>query len=241
MKRRFALLAAVGLLLGAAGCATTRDPRKEMLEGTSGHAVYKLPPESLMATAREMLTEQGYRLLPTSDPLYLHTSWKISGTIEIGASWSRVLMQAVQLPNGRSMIRAYRMTYTTNGLAPSHPGSFAGQREGKESGSEGGGTKSGAGSSGQSGSYVLGEPMSPTKPNLVRASDLEWALLRRVSPRMATFLEHRVDAYLAEHKLPPEVEEVQELPPQDLPSVPLPSQQPPEESPEAAQATGKHS
>ncbi|MCY1019365.1 hypothetical protein [Pyxidicoccus sp. MSG2] len=247
MTRRLALLVAVGLALGASGCATTRDPRKELLEGTGSHAVYKLPPEALLTQMRELLTEQGYRTLPSSDPLYVHTSWKIAGNIEVGANWSRVLVQAVRLEDGRTMVRAYRMTYTTNGLAPSHPGSFAGTREGAEAGSEGGGSKSNAGgTSGQAGSYVMGEPMSPTKPHLYRAGDIEWALLARVSPQMATYLEQRVDAYLAERQHPSEQTEAQEgvheLPPQDVPEAPpLPSQQPPEGSPAPQQPTAQHS
>ncbi|WP_163994336.1 hypothetical protein [Pyxidicoccus caerfyrddinensis] len=246
MKRRLVLLVAVGLVLGASGCATTRDPRQELLEGTGSHAVYKLPPEALLTASREILSERGYRLLPSSDPLYVHTSWKIEGSIEIGASWSRMLVQAVRLENGRTMVRAYRMAYTTNGLAPSHPGSFAGTREGKEGGSEGGGSKSNAGSSGQAGSYVMGEPMSPTKPHLYRAGDFEWALLARVSPEMASYLERRVDAYLAERQHPSmreeEEEGVHELPPQEVPDAPpLPTQQPPEGAAAPRQPAEQHS
>ncbi|QSQ22469.1 hypothetical protein JY651_46385 [Pyxidicoccus parkwayensis] len=226
MKRRLALLAAVGLLLGASGCAITRDARKELLEGTSSHAVYKLPPDKLLEATRSLLEEQGYRLLPSADSNYVHTTWKINGPEEMGAHWTRILVHAIPLTNGRTMIRAYRMDYITNGLAPSHPGSFAGTKEGKEAGSEGGGTASNAGTSGQAGSYVMGEPLSPTKPHLFRASDFEWALLARVAPNMATFLEHRVDAYLAEQRNPParadEEEGVHELP-EGAPDVPLPT------------------
>ncbi|NMO16320.1 hypothetical protein HPC49_29140 [Pyxidicoccus fallax] len=193
MRRRFAFLVAAGLLLGATGCAVTKDPRQNLLEGTTSQAVYKLPPESLLATARELLVEEGYELLPSSDPLYLHTTWRIRGNVDVGASWSRILVQAHRLDNGRTMIRAYRMAYTTNGRAPSHPGSFAGQREAKEN-------KGGGGGSSQAGVYVLGEPLSPTKPTLLRATDFEWALLSRVEPQFAAHLKSRVDAYLTEQK-----------------------------------------
>lgn len=234
MKRRLAMLAAVGLLLGTVGCATARDARKDLLEGTSSQAVYKLPPQKLLQEVSALLEEQGYRLLPSADPHYVHTTWKINGPVEMGAHWTRVLVQVVPLENGRTMVRAYRMVYLTNGLAPSHPGYFAGTKEGKEGGSEGGGTSSKAGSSGQAGTYVLGEPLSPTKPILERAGDFEWALLARVAPAMATYLEHRVDAYLAERSAPAKSEEeegVHELPAQeDLPSAPLPGQPSPGET-----------
>ncbi|MBZ4421668.1 hypothetical protein [Myxococcus sp. RHSTA-1-4] len=201
MNRRFASLLAAGLLLGAVGCAVTPDPRQSLLEGTTSQAVYKLPPESLLTTARELLVEQGYELLPTADPLYLHTTWKIKGNVDIGASWSRILVQAHRLDNGRTMVRAYRMAYTTNGRAASHPGSFAGQREAKED------KGSGGGASGQAGTYVLGEPLSPTKPTLLRATDIEWAILSRVEPKFAAHLKARADAYLAERQQPPSGEE----------------------------------
>ncbi len=200
--RRLALLAVVGLLFAAPGCAIKQDPRTSLLEGTSSHAVYKLPPETLASTLRSVLVEQGYELLPTRDPLYVKTTWKIDGSLDMGARWARVLVQLHKLDNGRTTVRAYRMIYMTNGRAASHPGSFAGQKESKDAGSAGGGSAGGAGGAAQSGSYVLGEPLSPTKPNLVRAADIEWALLGRVSPQMAGFLEKRVDTYLQEGKQP---------------------------------------
>jgi hypothetical protein len=54
--------------------------------------------------------------------------------------------------------------------------------------------------------------MSPTKPNLYRATDFEWALLSRVEPRFAAHLQSRVDSYLTERKQPEaQVEEVEEV------------------------------
>lgn len=203
MTRRFADMAVVGLLLGALGCAVTPDPRQDLLEGTTSQAVYKLPPESLLATVKELLEEQGYALQPSTDPLYVHTTWRIKGNVDIGASWSRMLVQVHRLESGRSMVRAYRMTYTTNGRAASHPGSFAGTREGKED------KGSGGGASGQAGSYVMGEAMSPTKPTLLRATDFEWALLSRVEPKFAATLQAKVDAYLTERQQPDEARKKQ--------------------------------
>ncbi|WP_164017569.1 hypothetical protein [Pyxidicoccus trucidator] len=214
--KRLALLAAFGLLLGTTGCAFTPDPQKDLLEGTSSHAIYKLPPETLLTMARGLLVEQGYELLPTSDPLYVKTTWRIAGNVDIGASWSRVMVQAIRLDDGRTVVRAYRMNYTTNGRAASHPGSFAGQKESKDAGSAGGGSAGGTTGGGQVGRYVMGEPMSPTKPTVYRANDFEWALLGRVDPKLATHLQSRVNAYLAEGKHPAMTEE----PAGDLPAAP---------------------
>ncbi|HZI13701.1 MAG TPA: hypothetical protein VE153_25210 [Myxococcus sp.] len=202
MGRILSCVAAAGLLLGAAGCSLTPDPRKNLLEGTSSHAVYRLPPESLLTTARELLTEQGYELLPSSDPLYVHTTWKIDGNLDVGAAWSRILVNAHRLSDGRTMVRAYRMAYTTNGRAASHPSLSGGSKDNKNS------------ESGMGGRYVAGEPLSPTKPTLRRAADFEWALLSRVEPRFAAHLKQRVDAYLTDSKAGATAEE--ESAPEDL-------------------------
>jgi hypothetical protein len=196
MGRILSCAVAVGLLLGAAGCALTPDPQKNLLEGASSHAVYRLPPEQLLDTARKMLTEQGYELLPTTDPLYVHTTWKIDGNLDIGAGWSRILVNAHRLSDGRTLVRAYRMSYTTNGRAPSHPGMNADAKENKQS------------ESGSGGRYVAGEPLSPTKPTLRRAADFEWALLSRVEPRFAAHLKQRAEGYLTHPEASSDVEEL---------------------------------
>lgn len=196
MGRILSCVAAAGLLLGAAGCALTPDPQKDLLEGASSHAVYRLPPEQLLTTARQLLTEQGYELLPSSDPLYVHTTWRISGNLEVGASWSRLLINAHRLSDGRTMVRAYRMSYITNGRAASHPGMNADSKDNKNS--EGGG----------GGRYVAGEPLSPTKPTLRRAADFEWDLLSRVEPRFAAHLQQRAEGYLTQPEASSNVEEL---------------------------------
>ncbi len=188
MGRFLSCAVAAGLLLGAAGCSLTPDPKKNLLETTSSHAVYRLPPESLLATARQLLDEQGDELLPTSDPMYLKTTWKIDGELEVGARWSRILVNAHRLSDGRTMVRAYRMNYMTNGRAASHPSLNGGSKDGKNS------------ESGMAGRHGAGEPLSPTKPTLQRATDFEWALLSRVEPRFAAHLKARVDSYLTEPK-----------------------------------------
>ncbi|MCP3099824.1 hypothetical protein LZ198_13195 [Myxococcus sp. K15C18031901] len=192
MTSRLAIRATAGLcLLGALGCATTKDPRQQLLEGTSTNAVYKLEPAKLADTVRHLLTEQQYELLPTSDPLYIKTTWRIDGALDMGGSWSRMLVQLVPLGDGRTAVRAYRMGYTTTGMAPSHPGLAANQKDtGK---SEGGVT----------GSYVSGEPMSPAKPSVIRAADFEWTLLNRADPRLGAHLEARADDYIAHGDLDP--------------------------------------
>lgn len=203
MGRFLSCAVAAGLLLGAAGCSLTPDPKKNLLETTSSHAVYRLPPESLLTTARELLDEQGYELLPSSDPMYVHTTWKIDGALEVGARWSRILINAHRLNDGRTIVRAYRMNYMTNGRAASHPSLNGASKDGKNS------------DSGMAGRSVAGEPLSPTKPTLQRATDFEWALLSRVEPRFAAYLQTRVDSYLTQPQdasAPQEVEELPEAP-----------------------------
>ncbi|MCE9670803.1 hypothetical protein LY474_23635 [Myxococcus stipitatus] len=186
MNSRLAMWAMAGLcLLGAWGCATTQDPRKQLLEGTSGNAVYKLEPVQLADTIRHLLTEQRYELLPTSDPLYLKTTWRIDGALDMGGSWSRMLIQLVPLGDGRTAVRAFRMGYTTTGRASSHPGLASNQKD------------SGKAEGGVTGSYVVGEPLSPAKPSVKRAGDFEWALLARVDPKLGAHLEARANDYIA--------------------------------------------
>ncbi len=184
MRSRLSTWVTAGLLLGACGCAVTPETRQQLVETTSGNAVYKLPPDALVTTARRLLVEQKYELLPSSDPLYVHTTWRIRGNTDLGANWSRVFVQVHPLSDGRSVVRAYRMDYTTNGRAPSHPSMGAGNRD----------AKLGEGAAAAS---VAGEPLSPTRPVVRRAMDIEWDVLSRVEPRLAAHLEARAESYLA--------------------------------------------
>ncbi|MFP2962475.1 hypothetical protein ACLEPN_33050 [Myxococcus sp. 1LA] len=190
MRSHFSKWVMVGLLLGACGCAVVPETRQQLVETTSGNAIYKLPPDTLLATARILLTEQKYELLPTADPLYIHTTWRIRGNTDLGANWSRVFVQVHPLSDGRAMVRAYRMDYTTNGRASSHPSMGAGNRD----------AKNGEGAAAAS---VAGEPLSPTRPTVRRALDIEWEVLSRVEPRLAAHLEARAEAYLATGKKDP--------------------------------------
>ncbi|NTX02964.1 hypothetical protein [Myxococcus sp. CA040A] len=184
MRSRLSTWVTVGLLWGACGCAVTPETRQQLVETTSGNAVYNLSADALLTTTRRLLAEQKYELLPSSDPLYIHTTWRIRGNTDMGASWSRIFVQVHPLSDGRAVVRAYRMAYTTNGRAPMHPTLGAGTRDSKLG-------------DGAATAYVQGEPMSPAKPIVRRASDIEWEVLSRVEPRLAAHLEARAEAYLA--------------------------------------------
>ncbi|WP_426744748.1 hypothetical protein VZQ01_24190 [Myxococcus faecalis] len=71
-----------------------------------------------------------------------------------------------------------------DGLARSQPSLGAGDRDSKLA-------------QAPTGTYVLGEPLSPSKPVVRRAPDFEWEVLERVEPRFAAFLETRAQHYLA--------------------------------------------
>ncbi|MCP3059267.1 hypothetical protein LXT21_10825 [Myxococcus sp. K38C18041901] len=191
MRSRLSTWVTAWLLLGASGCAVTRDPRRQLLETTSANAIYKLPPDALLDATRQLLAEQHYELLPSVDPLYVHTTWRIEGNLDSGASWSKVFVQVHPTSDGRAVVRAYRMTYTTNGRAMAHPSFGAGDRDSKLA-------------QAPTGSYVLGEPLSPTRPIVRRAPDFEWEVLERVEPRFAAFLQTRAQHYLALGKDPSE-------------------------------------
>lgn len=81
------LMAMVGALL-MTGCAGS--PRKTLLERTSSYVVYDLPAQQVMDAAEKVLGARGYALLPSTDPLFLHTPWKVTGNCDVwsGPSWS---------------------------------------------------------------------------------------------------------------------------------------------------------
>lgn len=190
MRSRLSTWVTVGLLWGACGCAVTPETRQQLVETTSGNAIYNLSSDTLLATTRRLLVEQEFELLPTADPLYIHTTWRIQGNTDLGASWSRIFVQVHPLSDGRAVLRAYRMAYTTNGRAPEHPSLGAGTRD----------SKLGDGAAAAS---VQGEPLSPTKPVVTRAGDIEWEVLSRVEPKLAAHLAARAEAYLASGKKDP--------------------------------------
>lgn len=198
MKKLLVRVLAAGLLWGCVGCATT-PTRQALLESTAEHVLYRLPPARVMEAARDIVDERGYLLLPSNTPNYLRTQWKIDGNLDVGARWSRYLVQVHPLPDGQVAVRAYAIKYTTIGRTAAHPGFGAGRKEQRgRKGQETGATD---------GTYVAGDPMSAAKPTVLRASELEWAILERLNPRFAVRTKAQVDQYLSERTPPPEVTE----------------------------------
>lgn len=167
-------------LLGAAGCATTRK-RQHLLERSAAYVAYRLPPEQLLETAREVLKERGHLILASTDPYYVRTDWrtKFDESLDVGGVRERYMVLGKQLEDGRFALNAYRMTYTTIGRTAPHPASF---RTNEQTGVQ---------------KMVKGDPLSYARPVLARDLELEWRILSRVSPSTARELEVQVDEYLA--------------------------------------------
>lgn len=190
----------MGLLpLVAAGCATTpasppAPTRQALLERASNHVLYRRPPEEVMAVARTVLDKQGYTVLPTADPYYVRTAWKVDGNMDISSRWSRVLLQGRKLADGRFLLRAFEQVNTTVGRAPAHPSLGGGNRDANKGG-EGANTN-----------YVQGEALFAAPIVTRRSASVEWAVLSRLEPRFAETVEQQVDVYVANHQPPEELE-----------------------------------
>jgi hypothetical protein len=169
------------LLLGMTGCATI-PPRQQLLERSVAYVTYNLPPEQVLQVARELLKERGYILMESRDPLYVRTSWRtrFDETLDVGALRERALVVGKELEDGRFVLTAYHVTYTTIGRTAPHP---AEPQKNDESQSPQ--------------RMVAGDPLSYVHPEIVRDLDLEWQILSRVSPAVAHALESQVDQYLA--------------------------------------------
>lgn len=181
MPRVRALLLEVVLglgLLGVMGCATTE--RQHLLERSAAYVVYRLPAEQVLQVARDVLQEQGYSLLASTDPLYLRTAWRVKfdDSLDIGGVRERCFIMGKRLDDGRFVLNAYRMSYTTIGRTAPHPSSVKNEATGAQR-------------------MVQGDPMSAAPPALVRDLEMEWRILSRVAPSIARELESQVDEYLA--------------------------------------------
>ncbi len=110
------------LLLGVAGCATERQG---LLERSAAYVAYRLPSEQVLDMARELLEERGYTLVPSTDPLYVRTAWKVSidQSLDVGGVMERRFIMGKQLDDGRFVLNAYRLTHTTIGRTSAHPAS----------------------------------------------------------------------------------------------------------------------
>ncbi|MFY0526845.1 hypothetical protein ACN28I_28150 [Archangium gephyra] len=166
------------LLLGGTGCATNK--RQHLLERSAAYAAYRLPPEQILETARELLKERGYLILASTDPHYVRTDWrtKFDETLDVGGVRERHMVMGKQLADGRFILNVYRITYTTVGRTAPHPAAFQ--------------SKDASGVQ----KMIKGDPLSYARPVLVRDLELEWQILSRVSPSIARELETQVDEYL---------------------------------------------
>ncbi|HYH95807.1 hypothetical protein [Hyalangium sp.] len=178
----------IALLVLGAGCATSQNERRMLLERTSAEIAYDLPAEQVMAAARAVLDGHGYLLAPGGGPHTLRTHWKIDGDLSSTARWSKVLVIGQHRKDGRFIVRAQQVTWATGGRTASHPGMAS--------------SVSGAGKRGSEGTsnYIPGEPYSPAKPVFSRALGLEWAVLQHLDPQFAAEVEQQVDLYLASPK-----------------------------------------
>ncbi|XXF77477.1 hypothetical protein P2318_31150 [Myxococcaceae bacterium GXIMD 01537] len=191
------LTLALGALLYA-GCATTAPAplvldRDVLLARATGRLTYKRPPEEVLEALKTTLDEQGYHVLPSSQPYYVHTDWKVEGDPDISSHWSRVLVQCMRFTDGRFVVRAYEQVQTTVGRAPAHPSLGGGNRDAQKGG--GGNTN-----------FVEGEPLAAAPVVTRRAMQVEWALLARLEPRFAKAVEREVDVFVYNHQPPEEIE-----------------------------------
>ena len=170
-------VALVGLLLlGVTGCVSERQ---HLIERSAAYVTYRLPAEQVLEVARELLKEQGYLILETRDPLYVRTSWraKFDESLDIGAVRERQLVIGTKLADGRFVLKAYRISYTTIGRTAPHPISSKNETTGEQK-------------------MTKGDPLSYAEPVLVRDLELEWQIFSRVAPSVARELESQVDQYL---------------------------------------------
>jgi len=189
MRVRQQWLAAMTSIVAAvcfAGCAS---PQKVLLERTSSLVVYDLPAMEVMKAAEQVLADRGYDLLPSTDPYFLQTPWKVTGSFDLGTRWSRLYVEGRVRADGRFSVRAYEMAATTFARSQALPGLV----------------HTGYGSvddtPNTTPTVLVGtEPSLQTRsarPNLRRLLELEWSILERVNPDFAGRVKEQVDLYVA--------------------------------------------
>ncbi len=183
------LITVVGALI-LTGCAS--NPRKTLLERTGSYVVYDLPAQQVMDAAEEVLGERGYALLPSTDPLFLHTPWKVSGNFDVWSAWSRRYVEGRVLADGRFVVRAYEMAANTPArtqVLPGPPSSVPTAPDEQPNTTP----------------VVLlaSEPVlgRSARPVIRRDLELEWAIMERLNPDFAQRVKEQVDVYLA-HSAP---------------------------------------
>ncbi|WP_240356723.1 hypothetical protein [Myxococcus eversor] len=169
-----------------AGCAS---PRKVLLERTSSLVVYDLPAMEVMKAAEKVIADRGYDLLPSTDPYFLQTPWKVTGNFDLGARWSRLYVEGRVRADGRFSVRAYEMAATTFARTQSLPTlRYTGH-----------GTVDDTPNA--TPAVLVGtEPAMQTRsarPNIRRLLELEWSILERINPDFAGSVKDQVDLYVA--------------------------------------------
>ncbi|AEI62149.1 hypothetical protein [Corallococcus macrosporus] len=182
MSPRFA---SVLMLLVLTGCTSQRQT---LLERTSSHVVYDMPARQVMKAAEAVLGERGYALLPSTDPLFLITPWKVSGNYDVFTHWSRIYVEGHKRPDGRFTVRAYQMAANMPARTQSMPvpeNTAAVAPEEKQN--------------------IMPTVLLSAEPVLVRSArpdlrrdlELEWAIMERLDPDFAGRVKTQVDIYLA--------------------------------------------
>ena len=78
-----------------------------------------------MDAADHELGERGYALLPSTNPLFLHTPWKVRGNHDVFTSWSRVYLEGRKLADGRLVVRAWKVAANIPARTQLLPGPFS--------------------------------------------------------------------------------------------------------------------
>lgn len=190
MKTKHLLVALVGALL-MTGCASS--PRKTLLERTSSYVVYDLPAQQVMDAAEAELSARGYALLPSTDPLFLQTPWKVTGNFDVWSAWSRRYIEGHKLADGRFIVRAYEMAANTPARTQLLPGLGSSVPAAPEEQPNTTPTV-----------LLAAEPVlgRSARPVIRRDLELEWAIMERVNPEFAGRVKEQIDVYLAQGDAP---------------------------------------
>ncbi|WP_426749541.1 hypothetical protein [Myxococcus sp. Y35] len=173
-------------LLALTGCTSQRQT---LLERTSSYVVYDMPARQVMKAAEAVLSERGYALLPSTDPLFLHTPWKIAGNHDVFTHWSRVYVEGRKRPDGRLIVRAYHMAANmparTQMLPVPEKTTMVAPEEQQNI---------------MPAVLLSAEPVlvRSARPDLRRDLELEWAIMERLDPDFAERVKTQVDIYLAQ-------------------------------------------
>lgn len=208
MKRWLAMMGCVSL--AATGCASTHassvdltepQAREVLLHRTSAQVTYRRAPEEVMAAVRAVLEERGYRVLPSTDPDYVHTAWNVDSQGATYTQLSQYLVAGQRLADGRFLVRAHQRQLTNVGgvllhptAAPPLPRHMIETMQAPENG-------------GINLALAADTPLNAGTPEVRRAPELEWAILSRLEPRFTHAVEKQVDVYVANHRPPEEVVE----------------------------------